>query len=153
VALYHAGAAVLFAALLAWGFEFSPWWHGEPNRRYCLELAILGYGFLRLWSLTRRLWLASFGTEPLFFLGLAIGTFPPLLSGFSEAKALAPVARLLRPAVDIVALPGRAAVVFNTIDMNWFREQVLFVLCGSLGWAFLFVIIELVLSKEIGRNA
>ena len=148
VVLYHAGAAILFAALFAWGFDFGLRWHGDASQRHYLELAILGYGFLRLWVVARRLWMASFGTEPLFFLGLAVGTFPPLLSGFGEAKALAPVANLVEPVLLIVSLPGRAAAVFNTLYMNWFREQVLYILCGSLGWAFLFAVIQLILSKR-----
>ena len=64
ITLYHAGAAILFAALLVWGFDsYDRWWSGGPNRRYLLQATILGYGFLRLWILTRRIWTGIGGSD------------------------------------------------------------------------------------------
>ena len=119
-----------------------------------MQAAILGYGFLRLWTLTRRIWIQLGGSDSCFFVGLVVGTFPPLLAGLSEAKALAPVltplAILCDPLLTVLVVPGRASAVFlpNVYwSYNPLPEQMLFLALGSLGWGFVFVVGEIMVPR------
>jgi len=155
ITLYHAGAAILFASLLVWGFDsYDQWWSGGPNRRYLLQATILGYGFLRLWILTRRIWTGLGGSDSYFFVGLIVGTFPPLLVGLREAVAFAPIidplARLGDLVLAVLVIPGRASAVFlpNVYwSYNPLPEQLLFLALGSLGWGFVFVAGEVLVPR------
>ena len=149
--LYHVGAVLLFAALFAWGSEYDLTW-GYSSRRVYLELAILGYAFLRFWHLLAKIWIRTLGEPPLFFVGLYLGTFPTLIFVMSQMEELNTVSAMVNPFYSVLSFPLRAAEVINFEYFNWIRGWSLYILAASFGWAFIFLLFDVWIIRRRAKK-
>jgi hypothetical protein len=150
VSLFHFGAMLAFTVFLAEHprFHWPAHFVSHSMVYYWFRRLILAFAILKIWSMFARYWRFRFGVEPLFFLGLYLGTFPSVIGAICSLETFKPLNPVLFWPAAFLDIPG-AIANRNFFLSDHFQTPLFFqstvTVVNSLFWGFVFLGVDLFL--------